>query len=339
MSRDEGVPPHHVERPGPHPRGRPRPIATAFEAVAPDGGGAEFIARYFRHVPIDELTSRSPRSTPGAAASHLALARDRHPGVANVRVYNPTTEVDGLVQRPHRHPGRHRRHAVPRRLGHRRARRRRQRHPPRRPPAARRAPRRRRAASRTVLDRDADGQGGRGRRRRGRRVVDAARGRPRERRGAPRRARRARLRDVLDDVREAVEDWPKMRSQVPRRSPPSSRAPRPRASTPTRSAHAIRLPALAGRRPLHLPRLPRVHPRRTTEDGEVLAPVTAPAWASCATTRRAARSRRPPQPEARPRPASRSMLVLTKANSRSTVHRSTYLDYVGVKALRRRRRR
>src|SRR6187401_2306623 len=53
------------------------PIATAFEEAAPDGGGAEFVARYFRHVPLDELTSRTPDIYADAAASHLELARDR----------------------------------------------------------------------------------------------------------------------------------------------------------------------------------------------------------------------------------------------------------------------
>ena len=71
------------------------PIAAAFEEAAPDGGGAEFVARYFRHVPLDELTSRTADIYAGAAASHLELARHRLPGVANVRVYNPSTEADG----------------------------------------------------------------------------------------------------------------------------------------------------------------------------------------------------------------------------------------------------
>ena len=70
-------------------------IAAAFEQAAPDGGGHDFIGRYYRHVPFDELTSRAPEVYAGAARSHLELARDRLPGVANVRVYNPTTETDG----------------------------------------------------------------------------------------------------------------------------------------------------------------------------------------------------------------------------------------------------
>ena len=56
------------------------PIAAAFEEAAPDGGGAEFVARYFRHVPLDELTSRTADIYAGAAASHLELARHRLPG-------------------------------------------------------------------------------------------------------------------------------------------------------------------------------------------------------------------------------------------------------------------
>ena len=71
------------------------PIAAAFEEAAPDGGGAKFVARYFRHVPIDALTSRTPDIYAGAAASHLELARHRMPGVANVRVFTPTIDDHG----------------------------------------------------------------------------------------------------------------------------------------------------------------------------------------------------------------------------------------------------
>ena len=91
---------------------------------------------------------------------------------------------------------------------------------------------------------------------------------------------------------------------------------------------------LARRRPLHVPRLPRVraghrgrrrgalrairrhgprHPARAAGD---------PAHAAGADKRRAL-ARAP------------HALVLTKANSRATVHRPAYLDYVGVKTLRR----
>src|SRR4051812_38053866 len=70
-------------------------IAAAFEEAAPDGGGREVVERYFRHAPVEELTARSPEVYAGAARAHVELARHRLPGVANVRVYNPTTEADG----------------------------------------------------------------------------------------------------------------------------------------------------------------------------------------------------------------------------------------------------
>ncbi len=233
------------------------PIAAAFEKAAPDGGGAEFVARYFRHVPLDELTSRTPDVYAGAAASHLELARHRLPGVANVRVYNPSTEVDGwcnartviqivtddmpflvdsvtgalvnagidihLIVHPQ-----------------------------------------------LVVSRDAVGEleqvvparrqrqeEGQGRRRRAAGVVDAALDRPRERRGAPgaARAHRAhRARGRAPDRRGLAEDA----QQVPR----ARRRARGHAAAgrrPRRDRARHPLPALDGRRPLHLPGLPRLH--------------------------------------------------------------------------------
>ena len=90
------------------------------------------------------------------------------------------------------------------------------------------------------------------------------------------------------------------------------------------------VPALAGRRPLHVPRLPRVRASRE-QDGE--------AGSKCD------RRLRPRDPaRARRNAATRTLapkalalaraphpLVLTKANSRATVHRPAYLDYIGVK--------
>ncbi len=65
------------------------------------------------------------------------------------------------------------------------------------------------------------------------------------------------LRRVLTDVREAVEDWPRMRQQAlgaRRRA-----APRAAAAGAGQGHHRLdRAAALAGRRPLHVPRLPRV---------------------------------------------------------------------------------
>ena len=233
------------------------PIAAAFEEAAPDGGGAEFVARYFRHVPLDELTSRTADIYAGAAASHLELARHRLPGRGQRARLQPEHRGRRLVERAHRHPDRHRRHALPRRLGDRCAGQRRHRHPPDRAPPARREPRRRRRARAGRAPRR-HRQEGQGRRRRGGRVVDAALHRPRERRGPPGRCSMRTVRDVLEDVRQSVEDWPKMRSkclvlaaELEGSPPPGRRRRRDRARHP--------LPALDGRRPLHLPGLSRLH--------------------------------------------------------------------------------
>ena len=137
---------------------------------------------------------------------------------------------------------------------------------------------------------------------------------------------RVRLRHVLEDVRQAVEDWPKMRSKSSC-SPPSWGG--PAGVDPRRGRARDPLPALDGRGPLHLPRLPRLHP--APRDGhEVSRRSRAPASGCCAPTRRSPQS---VVLTAGREPAAREpkILVLTKANSRSTVHRIAHLDYVGVK--------
>ena len=141
VSRDEGMPPHHVEPPGQHPRGRPRVDRSSVRGGSA-GRGMEptSCGRYFRHVPLDELTSRTPDVYAGAARSHLELARNRLPGCRERAGLQPLHRDRRLVQQPHRHPDRHRRHALPRRLRDRRPGQRRHRHPPHRPPAARREP-------------------------------------------------------------------------------------------------------------------------------------------------------------------------------------------------------
>lgn len=60
------------------------------------------------------------------------------------------------------------------------------------------------------------------------------------------------------------------------------------------------------------------------------APSSAPAWGCCAWTRRTG----PPSarfPEGQRKAREPHVLVLTKANSRSTVYQPKYLDYIGVK--------
>ena len=82
---------------------------------------------------------------------------------------------------------------------------------------------------------------------------------------------------------------------------------------------------------LHLSRLPRIRPRRRRRDE-----------LGCARghrSRHPARRRQPPAahsfaklpPEVRRKARQPNLFNLTKANSRSTVHRRSYLDYIGVK--------
>ncbi len=68
-----------------------------------------------------------------------------------------------------------------------------------------------------------------------------------------------------------------------------------------------------------------------TSDGEQLEPVPGTGLGIMRADRPASRGFGKLSPEVRARAREPKVLVLTKANSRSTVHRSTYLDYVGVK--------
>ena len=70
-------------------------IAESYEKLGGGGDAADFVGRFYRHVATDELRSRSAATLAGVAAAHRELAEVRQPGTANVRVFNPTTDVDG----------------------------------------------------------------------------------------------------------------------------------------------------------------------------------------------------------------------------------------------------
>ena len=305
------------------------PIAAAFEQAAPDGGGAEFVARYFRHVPLDELTSRTPDIYAGAAASHLVLARHRLPGVANVRVYNPSTEVDGwsnartviqivtddmpflvdsvtgalvnagidihLIVHPQLVVSRD---AV--------------------------------GELEQVVPRDVTGK------KKAkvavgelRRVVDAALDRPRERRGAPGGCSRRTVRHVLEDVRQAVEDWPKMRSKCLVLAAELEGTPPPEVDA-DETALAIRF--LRWMAEDHFTFLGyRDYTLHHTGEGEVITPVTGSGLGLLRSDPPLGQDPVLLTPQASAKAHEPNILVLTKANTRSTVHRIAHLDYVGVK--------
>ncbi len=55
----------------------------------------DFVAGYYAGVSPDDLAERNPDDLYGAAAAHLNLARRRAPGAPKVRVYNPQVEQHG----------------------------------------------------------------------------------------------------------------------------------------------------------------------------------------------------------------------------------------------------
>ncbi len=67
--------------------------------VQPDAGLAELIALYYRLVPAEELSTAAPAELAAAVQSHLALAADRMPGRALVRLLNPTLAEHGWSSR------------------------------------------------------------------------------------------------------------------------------------------------------------------------------------------------------------------------------------------------
>ncbi|MGA2924663.1 MAG: NAD-glutamate dehydrogenase [Solirubrobacteraceae bacterium] len=72
------------------------------ERMSADHVGAceEFARQYYHWVPAGDLTERRPLDLYGAAVAHWNLAQQRSPGEAKVRVYNPDYEQHGW-QSPH----------------------------------------------------------------------------------------------------------------------------------------------------------------------------------------------------------------------------------------------
>ncbi|NHA69530.1 NAD-glutamate dehydrogenase [Phycicoccus flavus] len=303
------------------------PIASTFEELSPDGWGRDFVQRYFRHIPLDELTSRTPDTFAGAAHSHLRLAEERPEGTANVRVYNPSTEADGwsnprtiiqvvtddmpflvdsvtgaLVQ-----------DGVDIHLII---------HP------------------QLVVTRDAQGRlqkvenrditkdfrpGAEGELAESWMLLSIDREGDEQRRAEIEQT----VRGVLTDVRQSVEDWPKMRSRCLVLAAELEGAP-PAGVDREEVALATRfLRWMADNHFTFLGYRDYVLERR--DDGEVIAPVAGSGLGLLRTD--------PPQdktadvlsPQAAQVAHGPGILVLTKANSKSSVHRVAHLDYVGLK--------
>ena len=72
------------------------------ERVAPDevAEAEAFVRSYYRRAPAADLNGREPVDLYGAALAHWTFGRDRERGEPRVRVYNPTFEQHGW-QSPH----------------------------------------------------------------------------------------------------------------------------------------------------------------------------------------------------------------------------------------------
>ena len=311
------------------PGARPRALG--------DGSGSDnvscYLRAYYQRVATEDLAPPSRLAAVAAGARPARPAPAAGPGAGPGPRARPTRTGRGQPVRPGR-GHRHRRHALPGRLGHHRAEPARGRDQAARAPAAAGAPGRDRRAARDpgCLRRRLDRRPGRRRRRRAHRILDPRRARPapgpgdrRPARGRP--APRARRR--AGRGRGPARGW---RAARPRRvlaaerlagEQPGSDAGRVRrrccAGWPTATSPSSATASTTWCRPRTAP---------------ACAPCPAPGSASCATTGRAATrcgSCRPRSCARAQDPAER--LVLAKANSRSTVYRANYLDYVSVKKL------
>ncbi|BDH03511.1 NAD-glutamate dehydrogenase [Streptomyces seoulensis] len=80
------------------PVGGHLPTGTTSEGTpgTPDGEAVlAFLQRYYLHTAPEDLADRDPVDVFGAAVSHYRLAETRPQGTANVRVYTPTVEENG----------------------------------------------------------------------------------------------------------------------------------------------------------------------------------------------------------------------------------------------------
>ncbi|MBW1603247.1 NAD-glutamate dehydrogenase [Streptomyces sp. JJ66] len=70
--------------------------AGSLPAQGLDAGALDaYLQRYYLHTAPEDLTDRDPVDVLGAALSHHKLAQQRPQGTANVRVYTPTVEENG----------------------------------------------------------------------------------------------------------------------------------------------------------------------------------------------------------------------------------------------------
>ncbi|CAL9476459.1 NAD-specific glutamate dehydrogenase [Streptomyces sp. enrichment culture] len=77
------------------PAGGKLPTGTTDEGAPDRDSVLAFLQRYYLHTAPEDLTDRDPVDVFGAAVSHYRLAENRPQGTANVRVHTPTVEENG----------------------------------------------------------------------------------------------------------------------------------------------------------------------------------------------------------------------------------------------------
>ncbi|MFG3207545.1 NAD-glutamate dehydrogenase [Streptomyces sp. NPDC048192] len=315
------------------PVGGHLPTGTAGEG-SPDTSDSEsvlaFLQRYYLHTAPEDLTDRDPVDVFGAAVSHYRLAENRPQGTANVRVHTPTVEENGwtcshsvvevvtddmpfLVDSVTNELTRRGRgiHVVI--------------HP------------------QFVVRRDLTGK-----------LIEVLTDPPggdlphdahveswihveidRETDRADLKEITADLLRVLNDVREAVEDWEKMRDAATRIAAGLQSEPLP-GDLPAAEAEEARelLRWLADDHFTFL----GYREYQLREDDTLAAVPGTGLGILRSDPRHAEDEKHPVSPsferlpaDARAKAREHRLLVLTKANSRATVHRPSYLDYIGVK--------
>jgi glutamate dehydrogenase len=300
--------------------------AAALAGHADESSIRQYLERYYKHVADEDLLLRRPEDVLGAAASQRELAADRPAGRANVRVFTPTVDEHGwatghtvveivtddmpflvdsvTAELSH---GDHAIHLVV--------------HP------------------QVVARRDVEGHL--------LELVDV----PREARAElpydcfleswmhleiDRETDRTQLdeiaagmRRVLEDVRETVEDWPKMRDRAEAIAEELTSAPPEGVDTEEVLEARRLLQWLADDNFTFIGY--REYTLDSTDGEDVLRADQGTGLGVLRYDQKVSSSFGRLPAEVRDRAREPRMLVLTKANSRSTVHRPAYLDYVGVK--------
>ncbi|MEO3935974.1 NAD-glutamate dehydrogenase [Dermatophilaceae bacterium Soc4.6] len=305
--------------------GGPSARGSSGEGLFPAGSLEAFIQRYYRHVATEDLLARDPGDLLGAALSHRELASVRPPGTVDVCVLNPDAASDGWSSG----------HTVVQVVTDDR--------PFLVDSVTAELTRRGRTIHllvhpQLVVRRDADGT-----------LLEVLDSDPVpvpepgtsteswmhleiDRVGSDdeRAAIATSLRQVLADVRDAVDDWPRMWARCAQIA--GQLRAQPPAGVPTEEATSTArfLDWLADH---HFTFLGYREYVLTGEGGdETLEVVPSTGLGILREAGPASPTPRTPlTPAARAKARERQLLIVTKANSRATVHRSVYLDYVGIK--------